>query len=260
MVGLPVDGDGSRPSGNDTGDGDAGRLSGGGNGIKPKAISDKARMEGKHELLHAKRWHLVHAELIKALDASSHGDCTQDIDDLVAVFGLPFENKPDWNRRKDWFAVFDARSKAGFPMTDCKAFKTRLEAIWHALKITLKKQIDTGRLVTDITKCLGDMNRVAALISFQIGARKFAADLTVNAPKAWGPVDPHTLVPVPKAVVPRVAKAPKQANRLSEIDRLTAPADIDWNPTREATPKKKSLSTTDRSKIFTQLKKKKANA
>jgi len=136
--------------------------------------------------------------------------------------------------------VFDARSKAGFPMTDCKAFKTRLEAIWHALKITLKKQIDKGRLVTDITKCLGDMNRVAALISFQIAARKFAADLAVHAPKSWGPVDPHTLAPV--AVVPKSAneKAPRQAKRLSEIDRLTAPADIDWNPTPEAKPKKKT--------------------
>lgn len=147
-----------------------------------------------------------------------------------------------WGKRKDWFAVFDARSKAGFPMSDCKAFKTRLEAVWHALKITLKKQIDTGRLVTDITKCLGDMNRVAALISFQIGARKFAADLTVNAPKAWGPVNPHTLAPVAHVVAPKVAKVKTQANRLSEIDRLTAPADIDWNPTREKATANKQKS------------------
>ena len=208
---------------------------GGGNGGSKKPVSEKARMEGKHELLHAKRWHLVHAELIKALDDSAHTDCTADIDNLVAVFGLPYENKPDtWaSKRRDWFGAFDAIKKTGFPFGDTgynekpEFFKTRPEVIWHALKVTLKKQIDKGRLVTDITKCLGDMNRVAALISFPINQRKFAADLSVNAPKGWGPVDPHTLVPLPKIVMPKAVKAikaPRNIKRLSELDRLAPTA------------------------------------
>ena len=206
-----------------------------------KPISDKARMESRHELLHAKRWHLVRSELLKALDDCSYENCTADIDDLIAVFGLPYENKPDsWTaKRIDWFITLDQIKKKGFPVggqgynEKPVYFKTRIEAVWYALKIVLKKQIDKGRLVTDITKCLGDMNRVSALISFPINQRKFAADLSVNAPKGWGPVDPHTLIALPKTVIPKMAKtpnSPKKPKRLSDIDWLTAPERIDWKP------------------------------
>jgi len=42
----------------------------GNSGTNKKPLTDKARMAARHDLLHAKRWHLVHAELIKALDDS----------------------------------------------------------------------------------------------------------------------------------------------------------------------------------------------
>jgi ParB/RepB/Spo0J family partition protein len=206
---------------------------GGGGNTGKKLVSEKGRLAARHDLLHAKRWHLVHAELIKALDASAPGDCTADIDNLVAVFGLPYENKPDtWSaKRRDWFSTFDGIKKMGFPFGGTGYnekpifFRTRIDAVWHALKIVLKKQIDKGRLVTDITKCLGDMTRVAALIAFPLGARKFAADLAVNAPKGWGPVDPHTLVPLPKSVILKVAKSKTPKIRhLREIDRLAPTA------------------------------------
>lgn len=174
------------------------------------------------KILQGKRWLLVHPEIEKALKAAPWDKCTEDVIDLVAIFGLP-HHAQSWTADHHW-KLFDARKKDGFPFMpdtpDCvpeylrngsNARKIkgrdpdRRGALWFGVKEILLDIIKPGGSVGTYIEKVDDLRRVAKLISFDIDQAKKEADLTIKPPKTWGAIDPHTLKPI------TTGKAPKPA-------------------------------------------------
>ena len=178
---------------------------GGSSGTAKKLASPKEKEEEKINLLQAKRWAIVLEKLKKALKeatwkmtSNSNGlaEVTKahdgtDLIDLVTVFGLP------WNEQSgpdDTWSLLDKRDfhLAPHDYPAGKAGNDRLEVLWHGVKELLERNF-THYKVSDLTRVVPHMRRVAALIAFPIDDHKRQADLAVLPPKSWGAVDPHTL-------------------------------------------------------------------
>ena len=183
----------------------------GGGRIGGSQVPEKSQTKSlteKKSALQARRWNLVHEELCKALAASTHKDCIETVEDVVAIFGLAFQADHIGNAQR-WIQL-DARKKKGFPVgeyevdafhhlhTKGRGFdKDRRAALWNGLKPVFQNVMAGWYRVGDIHKAVPAMRRVAKLISFQIDERKRAADLTIKVPKTWGSgLDVHTLEPV----------------------------------------------------------------
>jgi ParB/RepB/Spo0J family partition protein len=184
------------------------RSSGGGSngssggGAARKLQSPAVRLKERKQILQGKRWALVHEELEKALDASKHTEATENVIDLVAVFGLPFKAEMCYGDMKPW-KKFDARLKDGWPVhptyRPTKALspvKHREAALWHGVCTVLKSIMKPIGNVGDNPRYEPMMRRIAALIKFPIDERKKEADLKILPPRSWGKVDPHTLEPI----------------------------------------------------------------
>jgi ParB/RepB/Spo0J family partition protein len=185
------------------------RSSGGANGSSGggaarKLQSPAVRLKERKQILQGKRWTVVHEELEKALDASKHADATENVIDLVAIFGLPFKAEMCYGDMKPW-KKFDARTKEGWPVhptyemyRSAKALppvKHREAALWHGVCTVLKSIMKPIGNVGDVPRYEPMMRRIAGLIKFPIDERKKAADLKILPPRSWGKVDPHTLDP-----------------------------------------------------------------
>jgi ParB/RepB/Spo0J family partition protein len=177
----------------------------GNNGSTKRVASPAVRLKERKEILQGKRWSLVHEELEKAVTAAKHTDATENVIDLVAIFGLPFKAEMCYGDMKPW-KKFDARAKEGWPVhptyemyRPTKALppvKNREAALWHGVCTVLKSIMKPIGNVGDVPRYEPMMRRVAALIKFPIDERKKAADLKILPPRSWGKVDPHTLEPV----------------------------------------------------------------
>jgi ParB/RepB/Spo0J family partition protein len=198
--------------------------------------STGARLAERKSILRGKRLHLVHDELLKALDETKDGDCTQDIVDLVTVFGLPYRANSSYGKTRgatEW-QRFDKRKTEGFRidriggsyggptlMQQLVGAKDREAALWHGLKSVLADVMKPLGNVGDAPNYETDMRRVAGLISFPFDERKKAADLKITPPKSWGPVDVHTLEPVKRkaAAKPAAKKASPKAAKPAKTKR-----------------------------------------
>jgi ParB/RepB/Spo0J family partition protein len=176
------------------------------------SVEDKSKSKSlteKKSALQARRWNLVHGELLKALDASAHKDCIETVEDVVAIFGLSYMAYYTDSTR--CWRELDERKRKGFPVSEYetdptfhrlhkkgKGFdKDRRAALWNGLKPVFKRVMSGWYRVGDIHKAVPAMRRVAKLISFPIDERKRAADLTIKVPKTWGSgLDAHTLEPI----------------------------------------------------------------
>ncbi len=176
-------------------------------GSIPEKAKSKSLSE-KKSALQARRWKLVHDELCKVLAASTHKDCTETVEDVVAIFGLAY--KADHSGSAQCWIGLDNRKKKGFPVSEYEidAFhhlhrkgrgfdKDRRAALWNGLKPVFQDVMAGWYRVGDIHKAVPAMRRVAKLISFPIEERKRAADLTIKVPRTWGSgLDVHTLEPI----------------------------------------------------------------
>jgi ParB/RepB/Spo0J family partition protein len=166
--------------------------------------SSGERLKERKLILQGKRWHLVHDQLAKALTESKHADCTEDIFDLIAIFGLPYCASYGHAPHVEW-KRFDDRKKGYLsgrvsygsyqPMKKLEG-KTREEVIWEGLKKVLGDVMRPCGNVGNAHEWAPDMRRVAKLISFPIDERKKEADKKILPPKTWGAVDVHTLEPI----------------------------------------------------------------
>lgn len=188
---------------------------GGSSGGKKKLASPAEKRKKGIELLQGKRWEVVLELLKKALKESTWKSAAKEsvnpfeptakdgtnLFDLVAVFGLPWHIS---------YSVDSAwkRLDGGEYGEQYKKEKSRLEAMWEGLKTIFNSNF-SYRIVSDVVDLAPHMQRVAKLIAFPIDEEKRKADLKVSAPKSWGVVDPHTLLPVKAGAAPAAVKTVK---------------------------------------------------
>lgn len=170
-----------------------------------KLASPSVRLKERKQILQGKRLILVHDELVNALDAAKYTEATENVIDLVAIFGLPFKAEMCYGDMKPW-KKFDARAQEGWPVhphyemyrpvKPLPAVKQRDAALWHGVRTVMKSIMRPIGNVGDATRYEPMMRRIAKLISFPFDAKKKEADLKILPTRSWGKVDPHTLEPV----------------------------------------------------------------
>lgn len=193
---------------------------------RPKLSPAEARKKGR-DMLEARRWDIVRKDLIQRVFKSTAKDVTEDVVDLVTVFGTCQYHNPERGDRKNHNAnwdAFDQCRKKGYQVEsldgddkdfnygvhDCidgggygreideKVIKDRKEALWHVLKPVIVNQLLGAFRVLNIVEenIVYDIQRVGKLIGFDTKAAKLQADLQIPPPKSWGKVDVHTLEPL----------------------------------------------------------------
>lgn len=179
--------------------------------------SDKEKRAEKIALLQSKRWIIVRADLVKALNVATVADLTMDIVDLVAGIGLPYKLESDrYHANTRLWKILDHRI-AGFPSfkesgsyyteSEAKAATApRNEVLWSGAKALLLRLIPEPARTSDMVNYAPNLQGIAGLIKYPIDSKKREADLQVLPPKSWGPTDPHTLKPLGKAAA--AAKPP----------------------------------------------------
>jgi ParB/RepB/Spo0J family partition protein len=192
--------------------------------------STGARLLERKKILQGKRWQLVHDELAKALLEAKHTAVTENIVDLVAIFGLPECAEQCYGDMRAW-KQFDARKTTGWPVHQVREpyvfrktlanEKTRESALWYSVRSVLLNIMKPVGNVGDVGRYEKMFRRVSKLIGFPIDERKKAADLKVAPPKSWGPVDVHTLEPVKRkgAAKPAAKKASPKAAKPAKTKR-----------------------------------------
>jgi len=195
-------------------------------GDRKKLSPTEARKKGR-DMLEARRWDIVRKDLIQRVFKSTAKDVTEDIVDLVVIFGTCQYHNPERGDRKDpntnWEAFDQCRKKGyrvesrdgdekdfNYGVHDCihnsygsyeideKTFKDRKEALWHVVKPVIVNQLLGAFRVLNIVEenIVYDIERVGKLIGFDTKTAKREADLTIPPPKSWGKVDVHTLEPL----------------------------------------------------------------
>jgi ParB/RepB/Spo0J family partition protein len=181
-----------------------------------KLKSPKQKQEGRIHMLEGKRWDAVRTQLLEALAKTTASDCTEDIVELIAIFGTPWRRGPsrdfvkgvskhEFDLRNNLWQQYDERNEKGYPKDTEHRPKTLMgqftphslkDCLWEGLKERLKDQVGGIYNLTQTLHALDDMRRISKIITFSIDEKKRAADLQFLPPKSWGPVNPHTLQPI----------------------------------------------------------------
>jgi len=160
----------------------------------------------REEKLQAKRWKLVHAELLEALkEAKCPFENLEIFFQFLVVFGS--SQGVRWARnaaaeKQAW----EVASRNTYPEVDQEYVEgfgegtyTWREAAWLHLKPMLCHRLTFEKLddLKNGSVVRQEMNLLAELISFDLKAAKLQADDDLRPPKSWGPVDLNTLKPLP---------------------------------------------------------------
>jgi len=137
------------------------------------------KAEEKRRMLQARRWAAANAALVEALEGSKMSQITEySVFKLSSVFGLPFQRMG----RDDSWELLDSRDN-----------DAHLDATWAGLVSIFTERLRCEK-VSDTPKAIPEMEKVAALIGFDLEQAKRDADKQLPPPKAWGDnIDPHTL-------------------------------------------------------------------
>jgi ParB/RepB/Spo0J family partition protein len=163
--------------------------------------SPEEKLQNKINMLQGKRWSAVRLKLVEALSEAPLDKLTVPIDNLVAVFGLPYKESSMPTTPADEGLWDYIHNPTAFPIREQGDYRieftgedgSREEALWPSVKQVLLDLIPPPHRVSDAHKFETTYREVAALIGFPLDAEKYAADLQIPPPKSWGAVDPHTL-------------------------------------------------------------------
>ena len=174
-----------------------------GSGDAKDIRTPKQKEKERKEAHQAKRWVVVLERLRKALKEAPYTSVVADgknpgidrIITLVAHYGLPwshtFDSKAVWKRVDEGTFLLNAHPNKG----EKKDTTDQLEMLWHGLKEILDRNFSYHRVIDTLT-LVPHMERVAALIAYDLTGEKTRVDLEIPPPKSWGPTDPHTLEPI----------------------------------------------------------------